>query len=154
MEVNIIIIMNLVFYSIIVSQSYSYLISLSDVQKNMDAGEYISFRQKTDKNYRRKFAPVIYGTLASNILLIMVSGSHPTGLLFITALLAFIALVGDILFTLKGNMPINNLINTWTADKYPDNWETYREDWLQVFRKRQALNITGFILLLVGAILQ
>jgi len=154
MEVNIIILVNLVFYSIIVSQSYSYMISLSDVQKNMEAVEYISFRQKTDKNYRKKFAPVIYCTLASNILLIMVSVGYPTELLFITALLAFIALVADILFTVKGNMPINNRINAWTPNNYPDNWALYREEWLKVFRKRQALNITGFILLLVGAIIQ
>jgi hypothetical protein len=45
--------------------------------------------------------------------------------LFITAIVAFVALITDVLL-MKGNMPINNLINTWTADNYPANWVEYR----------------------------
>ncbi|ULQ53308.1 hypothetical protein [Flavihumibacter fluvii] len=154
MEINIIIFLNLLLYSIIVSQSFSYIISLEDVQRKMDAATYITFRKQTDKNFLKKFSKVVYGTIATNTLLVVMTSNYTTGLLFITAALAWVALVVEILLTLKGNMPINRLVNTWTTENYPDNWEMHREKWLQVFRKRQVLNITGFLLLLIGAIFQ
>ena len=66
-----------------------------------------------------------------------------------TGLCAFII---DILLTVKGNMPINNMINTWTEDHYPADWKTYRAKWLSIFGKRQIANIIGFLCLLMAVV--
>ena len=152
MEIKIIILINLILYSIVASQSFSYIISLTNVQQNMTATEYITFRKLTDKNFQLKFKPVIYAAVISNILLLIFRSNHFPDIVFITAALSLLALAADILIALKGNIPVNNIINRWTADHYPADWERDRTKWFRAFYKRQVLNIAGFVLLLTGAI--
>ena len=152
MEIKIIILINLILYSIVASQSFSYIISLTNVQQNMTATEYITFRKLTDKNFQLKFKPVIYAAVISNILLLIFRSNHFPDIVFITAALSLLALAADILIALKGNIPVNNIINRWTADHYPADWATYRAKWFQAFYKRQILNIAGFASVLVDAI--
>jgi len=64
--------------------------------------------------------------------------------------LVIVALVAEILLTLKGNLPINDVINTWSADTIPANWATIRDKWFTIFQYRQIASITGFVSLLIG----
>jgi hypothetical protein len=129
-----------------------YFIALKNAQLGMQAKSYIEFRKLLDAGFNAKFKYVMYAVLITNLLLVLITVKQPAGLLFITAATAFIAIVIDTMIAVKGNIPINNLINTWSADQYPGNWFTYRTKWLQYFRYRQLANITGFISLAIGAI--
>lgn len=77
---------------------------------------------------------------------------QPKNLLFISSVIAWILLIVDILITLKGSMPINNKINSWSTENYPADWEMCRTKWLTLFHKRQIANIIGFLSLLAGAV--
>jgi uncharacterized membrane protein len=129
-----------------------YLLSLQHVQLNLDANAYTQLRQLTDASMRSNFKYVVYAALLMNLLLVLVNGKTPSSWAFMTALIAFIALVVDTLLTLKGNLPINDMINTWTVDHYPANWADYRSQWFRIFHYRQVANIIGFVSLLVGAV--
>ncbi|TGL31334.1 DUF1772 domain-containing protein [Leptospira koniambonensis] len=139
-------------YSWVVGQSYMYVIALEDVQMAMDAPAYIELRQLLDTSFRANFKFVVIGALASNLLLVIVTVRNCRSLLFITAALSFLALIVDTLLTLKGNVPLNNLINTWTATSHPGDWSNIRANWLQIFHYRQMANGSGFVILLAGAI--
>lgn len=152
MEINIIIFINLLAYSFIVSQSFSYIIALTDTQKNMEADTYIELRKLLDKNFRKKYKFVIYISLVSSTVLTILTSMNTSSILFIGSAIALLALIIDIMLTLIGNMPINNLINTWTKDNYPSDWKSYRSKWLSIFSKRQIVTITGFLCLLIGVI--
>jgi hypothetical protein len=142
----------LIAYTVIVSQSFMYLIALKKVQASMQAGPYIGLRKLLDAGFRANFKYAVYAALLFNLLLVISTANFPGRLLFASSLIAFIALLADVLLTLKGNMPINDLINTWTTESYPDNWAAYRDKWLTIFQYRQVCNITGFISLLSGAV--
>lgn len=86
------------------------------------------------------------------LLLVIATAKTPAGLVFITATIALLALLAEILLTLKGNLPINDVINTWSADSVPANWAAFREKWFTIFQYRQIASITGFISLLIGAV--
>jgi len=152
MEINIILFINLLAWSVMVSQSFSYIIALRNVQVNMAAGTYIELRKLLDKNFRKKYSIVVYTTLASSTILLIICCVEPTSFLFISSAIAWIALIIDTILTIKGNMPINNIINTWTKENYPDNWYSYRSKWLSIFGKRQVAVITGFLSLLLGVV--
>ncbi len=152
MQTRIILLFTLIAYSIIVSQSYMYMIALKNVQTSMPANAYIEFRKLLDAGFRANFKFAVYAVLLANLILVAYTAKSPGSLLFITATIAFICLVTDVLLMMKGNMPINNLINTWSADDYPANWAMYRTKWLQVFQYRQLANIIGFISLLTGTV--
>lgn len=152
MALKILLLLTLLAYSIIVSQSFMYLLALKNTQIKLPATTYIEIRKLIDINMRNNFTYVVYGALLSNLLLVIFTAKNPESLLFIAATLAFAALVADTALTLKGNMPINNAINTWSADSYPDNWADYRTKWLAIFQYRQVANIIGFVILLIGVV--
>ncbi|MEI9945943.1 MAG: hypothetical protein WDN26_17195 [Chitinophagaceae bacterium] len=52
MITSIIILLNLLAYSMVVSQSFSYMIALDNVQRNLPAASYIDLRKLLDKNFR------------------------------------------------------------------------------------------------------
>ena len=152
MEIRILLFITILAYSIIVSQSFSYIIALHNTQKNLDVIAYIKLRKLLDKNFRAKFKYVFYLTLITNTLLCILTIQDPTSLLFIGSVIALIGFVIDTVFMLRGNMPINNYINTWLPDNYPADWELYRAKWLRIFTRRQVANIIGFTSLLFAAV--
>jgi len=139
-------------YSIIVSQSFMYILSLKQVQINLESNHYTEIRKLIDTSMRANFTYVIYTALVANLMLVISTIKNPVSLMFITATIAFVALLVDTLLTLKGNLPINDVINTWTSDSIPVNWADYRTKWFNIFQYRQIANIIGFVSLLIGIV--
>lgn len=152
MAINIIILLTLLAYSIIVSQSFMYILALKHVQLNLKASPYTEFRKLIDTSMRRNFKYVIYAALLTNLILVVSAFKSPDSLLFITASIGFVALIADTLLTVKGNLPVNDIINSWSSDNYPANWADYRTKWFNIFQYRQVANIIGFVSLLIGAV--
>lgn len=152
MSQKIILLFALLSYSIIVSQPFMYLLALKQAQLHLDADSYTAVRQLIDAAMRSSFKYVLYAAVLSNLLLLVVQFKHPGGLAFITAAVAFLALIAEILLTLKGSLPVNDIINTWSVGHYPDNWWQVRDRWFSIFQYRQWATITGFVSLLVGAV--
>jgi len=141
-------------YAIVVSQSFMYILALKSTQLGLTAPGYIEIRQLIDTNMRSKFRYVIYIALAASLALVILTIKNTASLVFITAVIALVALIADILLTVKGNLPVNDVINTWTPAKYPGNWQVIRQQWFTIFRYRQVANITGFISLLAGMVFE
>jgi hypothetical protein len=129
-----------------------YIVALKNVQYGMQAESYIELRKALDVNFRANYKYAVYAALLTSLLLVLVNIKSPGSLLFISASIAFLALIIDLLLMMKGNMPINNLINTWTAENYPGNWTEYRAKWLRIFFYREMATITGFVSILIGAV--
>ena len=86
-----------------------YLIALAQVQRKLDAPGYIILRQLLDVQFNRWYRLIVYATLVSNVALLLVSAGKATNL-FYASLLAFFALLADIMLALRGNIPINKKI--------------------------------------------
>ncbi len=152
MLLNLVLFFTILAYSIIVSQSFMYILSLRHMQLNLQASEYIAVRKLIDAGMNSRFRYVFYIALIFSLLLVIVSAFYAPGLLFISACIAFVALVADTIITVKGNLPINTEINSWTNERFPQDWEKYRIQWLTFYQYRQILNITGFVCLVAGVI--
>jgi len=152
MTAKIIYTITLLAYAMIASQAFMYILSLKQVQLNLNASSYTEILTLIDISMRASFKYVIYAALLANMLLAILAAKTPSSLVFITATIALLALVAEILLTLKGNLPINDVINTWSADNVPANWTSFRDRWFTIFQYRQIASITGFISLLIGAV--
>lgn len=152
MVTKIIFLITLISYSIIVSQSFMYMLALKNTQLNLEARPYTELRKLIDTSMRNNFKYVVYAALLANVVWVILNDKNPGSLLFITAAIALIALIADTLLTVKGSLPINDIINTWSTDSYPANWADYRAKWFNIFQYRQIANITGFVSLLIGAV--
>ncbi len=152
MTTKIIFAITLLAYAMIASQAFMYILSLKQVQLNLNASSYTEIRKLIDISMRASFKYVIYAALLANVLLVIATIKTPTTLVFITATIALLALIAEIVLTTKGNLPINDVINTWSADNFPANWTSFRDKWFTIFQYRQIASITGFVSLVIGAV--
>lgn len=140
----------LISYSFLVSQSFMYIIALRNVQQNMQAASYLEMRKLLDKNFRKKYSWVVYTSLITSTTTMILCSMAPESLLFISVCIAWLMLIIDIIITIKGNMPINNIINSWSMENYPSDWRDYRSKWLFYFTQRQIATTAGYISLVTG----
>ena len=152
MLIKITLFLTLVGYAFVISQSFFYVLAMSDATKKMQAAAYIETRKLIDHELQHSGYLMYYATLAACVALTAFSVVNPGGLLFISASIALLALVADILIALKGNIPLNRAINEWTPTTYPSNWQQYRSRWFNIYHIRQGINIAGFVILLAGLI--
>ncbi len=152
MEIKITLFITLMLYAVVISQSFFYILAMSNVTKSMQPATYIESRKLLDQHLRGSLTTVYYLALAASVLLVSFCVINPSGFLFICSLVALVSLLIDVAFTLKGNVPLNKIINTWTASDYPANWQEYRSKWLSIYSIRQVVNIIGFVSLLAGLI--
>lgn len=139
-------------YAVVSSQSFFYMLAMSNTMKNMQAGTYIESRKLLDKNLKASLQTVYYLALAATFALVVFCVTNPTGLLFISAIVALVLLLADAILALKGNIPLNNIFNSWTSSNYPANWKEYQSKWFTIYNVRQAANILGFLMLLAGLV--
>lgn len=152
MEIKITLFITILLYAFVISQSFFYILALSRVTKSMQPVTYIESRQLLDKNLQGSLSLVYYLALAASIALTSFCVINPSGILFICSLISLVCLIVDVALTLKGNVPLNKIINTWTTSNYPANWKEYRSKWFMVYNIRQIANIIGFVSLLAGLI--
>jgi hypothetical protein len=152
MEIKITLFITLLMYAVVISQSFFYILAMTGTLKQMKASTYIETRNLLTQKLEMPLKVVYYSTLAASILLTAFCVVNPRGLLFISSIIALVTLVTDAVIAVKGNVPLNNYINSWTSNEYPVNWKQYRNKWFNLYHIRQALNITGFVSLLAGLI--
>ncbi len=152
MLINIIYFFTMLSYTIIVSQSFMYILALKNVQLKLEASAYTELRKLIDTSMRSNFKYVVYAALLFTLALVLATIRNPGSLQFIMAVISFVFLIADTLLTVKGSLPINDIINSWSSDNYPSNWRNHRNKWFTIFQYRQLTNITGFVCLLIGAV--
>ncbi len=152
MAIKITLFITILMYAFVISQSFFYLMAITATLKKMQATSYIETRNLLTKNLETPLQLVYYAALASSLLQTSFSVVNPSGLLFKASFVSLIILVVDVLLAVKGNIPLNKFISSWTSSSYPDNWKDYRNRWFALYHKRQVLNIAGFITLLIGFI--
>jgi hypothetical protein len=143
---------NLLGYAFIASQAFFYLLAMAGAQKNLKAPAYVELRNLLDTRLSVTLRIVYYTVLLTSILLCVLTFRNTANLLFITSVIACIALWVDVFIMMKGNMPLNRLMHSWTPENYPDNWHERRAEWLRYYRLRQVAAITGFISLITGTV--
>jgi hypothetical protein len=152
MLLNIVKFIDLLLYSIVLSQPFFYALAMTKSQKGLSAPAYIELRNLIDKSLQVKMRLLYYSVLVVALVLIGLSSANPTSLLFICSVVSFAGLAFDMYFTLKGNIPVNKIIQGWSPDNYPPEWAETRKQWFFYYSRRQIADIVGFVSLLVGVV--
>jgi hypothetical protein len=152
--IRIAIVTSLIAYSIVVSQPLFYIVAMGRAQRALSAAAYIELRQCINSVMTRR-VPVIYLTTLATVLVVLVlSLRFRNGSGLVTATVALLCLVVDIYLMMRENVPINGVIDQWSTTNYPKDWESYRTKWFEIFAYRQIALLVGFFALLVGAVSQ
>jgi hypothetical protein len=143
---------SLVAYSFVASQPLFYLVALGRAQRALSAPAYIELRQRINPVMSRR-VPAIYGSaLATAILLLVLALRAGDRAVLAAAAVSLACLVVDAVFMLRENVPINSVVDGWSATAYPADWEDYRRKWFASFGTRQILLLVGFAGLLLAAV--
>lgn len=143
---------NLVAYSIVVSQPLFYIVVMTSAQRALSAPAFIELRQRINAVMTRR-VPVIYSvTLATTLLLLVLSAISGDRSVVITTTVALLCLIADARFMLRDNVPINGAMDQWSASDYPADWQEHRARWFAIFAYRQVALLAGFLSLLIGAV--
>jgi len=150
MEIKIALFINLLLYAFVISQSFFYILGLTAATRNMQVNTYIESRKLLDQRLSKSLSSVYYLALISGIALTTFCVVNPSGLLFICSIVSLGALIADVTLAVRGNIPLNKAISSWTNTSYPSNWNDYRKKWFRFHTTRQVVNIIGFTTLLAG----
>lgn len=144
--------LTLLFYTLTVSQPLFYWIALTATSRKLSAPAYIEMRNHIDNQMQKRGPAMYYGTLSACVVLVVLALMQAGALPRITSFIALLALITDITLMMKGNVPINAVIQKWTPDSYPADWQEYRDRWLNIFGYRQVALFIGFTSLLAGVV--
>jgi len=145
---------NLLAYSAVVSQPLFYMVALTSAQRALSGAAYVELRQRINAVMNRR-VPVIYSaTLVTSLVLVVLAWRGGAWRIVVTTIVALLCLVADVALTARGNLPINGVMDRWSATSYPEDWDAYRRRWFAVFGYRQVVLLIGFVSLLLGAVLQ
>jgi hypothetical protein len=145
---------NLLAYSTVASQPLFYIVALTTAQRALSGSAYVELRQRINAVMTRRVPLIYLATLVTSVALLALSWRTRSWNVRITTLLALLCLVVDIALMMRENVPINGVIDRWSATEYPDDWEAYRSKWFSVFGYRQVILLIGFTSLLFGAAFQ
>lgn len=143
---------SIITYAVVVSQPLMYLVALSSAQRALSAAAYIELRQRINAVMTKRLGGIYLATLVALLILLATSWRISNWYLFLSTAVALLCLLVDVGFMLRENVPINTVIDQWTATSYPADWESYRDKWFAIFRYRQVVLLIGFLSLLVGAV--
>jgi hypothetical protein len=146
------ILVNLISFTFVVSQPLFYLLALADAQKTLRPSSYIELRNLLDRKLQVNLRIVYYTTFLTNFILIVVAWFSASNILLVTSFIAMAALITDMIFMFKGDIPVNKAIQTWTPESFPPDWNNYRNKWFFYYHRRQIADITGFLSLVTGAV--
>jgi hypothetical protein len=142
-------IITLLLYSLLVSQSFFYVMGYGAALNKLSATAFIEQRVAIDTAIAGRLRFLYIACLICLLFLLYLSCTND--LVFLTnILLALSCLVLDMFIAIKKNIPLNKTIATWDLNNYPEDWQETRSEWLRYFSWRMIACITGFLYFLGG----
>ncbi len=144
--------LNLMVYGMLAGQPLFYLLALGKATKKLRPSSYTELRNHLNNILEVNMRILYYTVLLTSTGWFICTLTIHSRLQLLSSTIALAALCVDMFFLFKGDIPVNNIIKTWTPDNYPADWEAYRRKWFVFFHRRQAATLTGFASLLLGAV--
>ncbi|HTF81682.1 MAG TPA: hypothetical protein VL947_08150 [Cytophagales bacterium] len=147
MTFKIIRLLHLLNYLLIAAQVLFYLFALSDALELLRIEHFLEFRKSVDKVIVGRLTFAYYSCLALSLLTLVVSIKQGDAVFMVTTALALLCLLGDLIIAVKGNIPLNHLINAGGPHM---DWHVIRARWLCYINYRGILITVGMLSLFVG----
>jgi uncharacterized membrane protein len=145
--------LHLLSYLLVTSQVLFYLFILCDSLKVISLENFIELRKVIDSLMIGRFKVMYYSCLALCVIAVVLAAKQPSSGFFITSVMALIFLIADLWITVRGSMPLNELMHTYTPGHSTADWETVRTQWLDYMKYRGIIITMGMTTLIGGLIL-
>ncbi len=136
-------------FCIIAGQAFFYLIGGAAGLKNVSAGAFIEQRKAIDLVIA-PWLKIIYPlSIVVSVAVLMLLGQPIGSSSFVLSLVALVLILADMVIAIRGDVPINREIQSWSVAAHPAHWADLRDQWFAYMRWRQLCSITGLLCLLL-----
>lgn len=125
---------------------------LNPALRSVDGPTYVAVKRAADREFPKIARPLMLGSLlvtAATTVTAALAG-HPgvaaLGLAAVAALAVTLAAI------LRGDLPLNRIMASWTSTRLPDDWMAVRARWERFFLVRIGANAVAVALLLAAAV--
>ena len=152
MTYKIIRLIHLALYFIVAVQLTFYVYLMSDALKQISISSFIEQRKVVHPLMSARHQWLYYAVLILSLVMVLWSFRTETKWTFVSFLIAFFCVVADVLIAVRGNGPINSLIQATPMSASNIDWELLRERWLEFINLRGVIIMAGMLSLFVGLV--
>ncbi|MFB4266442.1 DUF1772 domain-containing protein [Nonomuraea sp. GTA35] len=113
---------------------------------------YVRYWQALNADHGRTMPPLLLATVAVLLVAAVISWRHGR-LVFGLGVAALILVALTIVLTVAALEPLNQLANTWVADRLPVGWHESRRQWSHLHLVRTALALAAFGCLITAQVI-
>lgn len=143
----------LLLYLLIASQGMFYLIGINKALHNISISAFIEQRKSIDAAIGDPLRFLYFSSIGIAILILVFTVRNAGSIIFITVLLSFACILGDMTLAVKKSIPLNVIMNNYPANNYKD-MQALRTEWLSYISIRGAIATTGLFILLSGFLIE
>lgn len=148
---NILRFIHLLFYFLVAVQLTYYVYLMGDALKLVNIASFLDERRIVHPMVLHKHKAVYYLTLFLSLLVIAISLRYDR-FTSITYTIAFICLVTEVIIAVKGNGPLNELVQQFSSHESVHNWEEIRSEWIRLIKLRGYIILVGMTAIFAGLI--
>lgn len=151
-SVKIILMLYLACYLMVSAQLIYYVIVMGEALKKIPIQHFLQLRKLIDPLVVTRYRWVYGLCLVLSASAMLLSQYDTFSAVDIYLVISFACLVLDIALALKGNLPLNTLVNAGTLGEHWLKWEILRIKWIRLIRYRGVISGVGMVTLLVGLV--
>ncbi len=121
--------------------------------RSLDGATYLAVKQAADREFPKVAKPLLLTTLAATVAFVVTAAAQGRMIVTVLAVVGLLALISVLASILRGDIPINQEIATWTAATLPASWVQTRHRWETFFVVRTLANLVAVAVLASAAVL-
>ena len=134
----------LLFTALSMSVHFGTWLTEQPIRTTSSGALFIEVHQGRDRVAARVMP--ILGNVAIVLVALAVFFARGVPAAFALSLAGLVLIIGDMVVTLLGNVPINRLVQSWRPDEPPAEWKRVRDRWERFHTLRTFLIVSGFAL--------
>ena len=134
----------ILFTALSMSVHFGTWLTEQPIRTTSSAALFIEVHQGRDRVAARVMP--ILGNVAIVFVALGVFFAREVPAAFALSLAGLVLVIGDMVVTLLGNVPINRLVQSWRPNEPPAEWKRLRDRWERLHTLRTLLIVSGFAL--------
>lgn len=123
---------------------------LNPALRSLDGATYLAVKRAADVTFPTIARPLMLGSLLATGILVVVALISGDALVTALAVVTLLSLVATLAAILRGDLPINRIMSSWTSTTMPADWEMVRARWEGFFRIRMLANTVALAALVAA----
>lgn len=125
---------------------------LNPAMHALDGPAYLAIKHALDREMPTIARPLMLGSLTLTAVTVVVAAiaGHPAAA--VLGFVALLALAATLVAILRGDLPLNRQMASWTPTSLPNDWTATRTRWESFFAVRVATSGLAVVLLAAAAI--